>query len=349
MASLDFDGGLRAVLLDVAVEELQGDAGATANDENNILLGPLGVGQTLAQRVAEVAAVSCSQGGTARDLDKETGIVGEANAGHGGIGVGDDHAVGVGVVRPLPRLGGDAGAAKGYCDGGDFGKGEVFLGSERGVERVGASRLDADDVGLVAGPGKGLDALHEAVEEAAAADGADNGVHGDVHLVAELGDEAGGAVPDVRVVKGRDEDAVGVVGDELLLYVLLSGEEVLADLLDVGAEGDELVLHELRGGEGHDNGAGAVQGNGRRGAGEAGVAAGSTVKVHIAGVMGNGSGHEVANATGLEGARGLEVVELEVDVAVVGVSVGCLCRQTERARLTSQRHEKRQCCRRKAS
>ncbi len=315
---LALDAGLGAILLAVAIEQVQRNTRAAADNEDDVLLSPLGVGKTLAQRLAQVALVAGSQGGAAGDLDEHASVVGKSHAGNGGVGVGDDEAVGVGVVCPLPCLGRDAGAAERGGNGGDFVEGEVLLGHEGGVEGVGTSSLDADDVGLAAGPGEGLDALHEAVEEAAAADAADDAVHGDVHLVAQLGDNGGGAVPDVGVVKGRDKDAVGVVGQQLSLDVLLSGVEVLAKLDDLGAELDELVLHEVRGGHGDDNGAGAVEREGRGGTGEAGVASRGAVKVNISLVLGNGTGHEVANATGLEGAAGLEVVELEVDVAGEG-------------------------------
>lgn len=165
-------------------------------------------------------------------------------------------------MSPLPGLGGDAGAAKRGSNGGNLVEGKVLLGQERGIQRVGAGSLDTDDVRLVARPGIGLDALHEAVEEAAAADAADDAVHGDFHLIAQLGDNGGSAVPDIRVVKGRNKDAVGVVGEQLRLDVLLCGVEVLAVLLDLGAELEQLVLHKVRGSHGDDDGAGPVEGEG---------------------------------------------------------------------------------------
>ena len=56
---------------------------------------------------------------------------------------------------------------------------------------------------------------------------------------------------------------------------------------------------------------------GCRDAGEAGVSAGGAVEVDgfVGAVGGDGRGEEVAYASGFEGARGLEVLEFEVDVA----------------------------------
>lgn len=83
-------------------------------------------------------------------------------------------------------------------------------------------------------------------------------------------------------------------------------------------------------GEGHDDGRRALERGGGYGAGEAGVAAGGGVEVDFlrgrdggggsggGGGRGYGAEHAVADAAGFEGAGGLEVLELEIDVAVEG-------------------------------
>lgn len=80
------------------------------------------------------------------------------------------------------------------------------------------------------------------------------------------------------------------------------------------AEGTQLDDHEWHGGGGDDDGAWVREGEACGGAGEACVAAGGAVEVWVVGA-GGGEADEVADAAGLEGAGGLEVVELEEDSA----------------------------------
>lgn len=128
------------------------------------------------------------------------------------------------------------------------------------------------------------------------------------HLLAQLRDDGGMAVPDVLMVKGRDVDAGGVLGEKLLAKEAVGLGPVGADLVDLDAEGEQLLLHERRGDGGEDDGGRAVEGDGGGGTGQAGIAAGGAVEVNIGGSIGGGPGHEVADAARLEGATRLEVV-----------------------------------------
>ena len=77
MSSLDLDAGLGSILFAIAVEQAQRNTRASADNKDDILLSPLGVGQALAQRLAKVTLVSGSQSSAAGNLDKHTGIVSE--------------------------------------------------------------------------------------------------------------------------------------------------------------------------------------------------------------------------------------------------------------------------------
>ena len=195
--------------------------------------------------------------------------------------------------------------------------------AERGVEAVGSSGFDTDNLRLLAQPRVSLDALHETVEETTATNAADNGVHGDFHLLSQLGDQSGGTVPDIGVVKRRDEDTSRVLGDKFFLDVLGGSEKVLANLLDLSTELDKLVLHESRGGDGNDDCARAVQRKGRSGGSETSVASGCAVEVNIARSGGSSTGHHVSNTSRLERTTGLKVIELEVDVAENTLVIVC--------------------------
>lgn len=86
-------------------------------------------------------------------------------------------------------------------------------------------------------------------------------------------------------------------------------------------EGAELGDHELHGCGGDDDSAGVGEGEACCGAGEACIAARGAVEVWVCGA-GGGEGDEVADATGLERAGGLEVVKFEEDPAGMGLVGG---------------------------
>ena len=95
---------MSSVLLDVAVEELERDSRSSADDEDDVLLSPLLVSETLADGVSQVTLVGGSESSTTRDFNEQAGIVSESDAADGGIGVSDDEAVSVGVLSPFPGL-----------------------------------------------------------------------------------------------------------------------------------------------------------------------------------------------------------------------------------------------------
>lgn len=96
---------------------------------------------------------------------------------------------------------------------------------------------------IVIGTGTGevvLNALHDAVEQPAAAAAAHDGVgDGDaegLQLRGELRDDGAGARPDVRVVEGWHVHAVGIVREEFRAQVCVGEGPVGADLVDFCAE-----------------------------------------------------------------------------------------------------------------
>ena len=95
---------MSSVLLDVAVEELERDSRSSADDEDDVLLSPLLVSETLADGVSQVTLVGGSESSTTRDFNEQAGVVSESDAADGGIGVSDDEAVSVGVLSPFPGL-----------------------------------------------------------------------------------------------------------------------------------------------------------------------------------------------------------------------------------------------------
>lgn len=258
----NLDARERTILFSIPVKSPQRDARTPAHNHDNVLLCPLSVRKTLAEALPQVAAVRRGQSGTARNFDKQASIVGESNAADGGIGIGNNNVLGVWCLRPLPRLLGHAGDAQRGGDGGDVGQRDVGVGLDAGVEAVGTRGFDREDVRLPARPAEAFDALHKAVEQAAAAHAAHDAVNRTLKLVSQLADDGGSAVPDVRVVKGRDIDAARVLGQEVLAEIQLGGGEVLADLEDLGAEIEELILEELGRGGGDDDGGGLAEGGG---------------------------------------------------------------------------------------
>ena len=112
---------------------------------------------------------------------------------------------------------------------------------------------------------------------------------------------------------------MGILGKQLLAQEGVGLAPVAAVGAGVSAQVGELLQHEGGGVDGDDDGGRTVQGVGGGGTGQTGVAATGTVEVDgLVGPVGvDGTGQEVADAAGLEGARGLEGFEFEVDVAVV--------------------------------
>jgi hypothetical protein len=86
-------------------------------------------------------------------------------------------------------------------------------------------------------------------------------------------------------------------------------------LVHLNTKIQELVLHHLRGRQRDDYSGRALQSDSRRGTGKSSVATRGAVKVNVTVTVGNSTGHEIADTTGLEGATGLKIVQLEVNVA----------------------------------
>lgn len=315
------DVRLLAVLLLVVRQHIERDARPAAHLEHHVPPRPLVVAHPLPESPAQLAAVADGQGGSARRFDEQPRVVGEAHAADGCIGVGHGQALeDVGpVARPLPCAGGHARGAECGGDGGDGGEGDVLARDDAGVETIGADGLDGEDPRLLlVRRVEGCHALHDAVEQTASADADHDAVHGSVaHLVLQLGHQARGSVPDERVVERRHVHALGIVGQQLLPQIAIRLRPVVAPDLDADAQREEFALHEGRRGRREDDCGGAREGERRSSAGEARVAAGGTVEVHILGRRGGGEGadHEVADAARLEGAAGLEVIQLEIDIA----------------------------------
>lgn len=161
---------------------------------------------------------------------------------------------------------GDADSAEGSGDGGDAGQCDEGVGREGLGEGIGAAGFDGEDLGFGL-PGEGGEGLHDAAEEAAAADGADDGV-GRVavgELVGKFVDESCVAGPDVRVVEGREIDCfvaelLGFGHDGFAHVGVGVGPAVAVDE-DVGGAGGFDLEHDGRfGGGGDDDGAFVAEG-----------------------------------------------------------------------------------------
>lgn len=199
-------------------------------------------------------------------------------------------------------------------------------GPDTRVETIRAGRLHGDDGRGLAVPLRVRNALHDPIQQPPATNTTHHSI--DLPLRAPLGKllpqllhHRRGPRPDKWVVKGRHVDRIPALPDhELLAHDAVSLGPVPPGLVhcDLRAEGEELVLHELGRGRGDADRGGAAEGEGRVCAREAGVAAGGAEEARG---RGRAVGHEVADAPRLEAAGGLEVVELEVDVA--GGSVYC--------------------------
>ena len=120
------------------------------------------------------------------------------------------------------------------------------------------------------------------------------------------------------MVKGRDIYAVVIMSKQFGAQKGVGLAPVLAVRAGVGAQVSELLEHERGGADRDDDGGGAIKRVGGSSAGQAGIAStGAVVVVGFVGPVGvDGAGQEVADATGLEGARGLKGFEFEIDVAV---------------------------------
>jgi hypothetical protein len=318
---------LRAyVLLDpklflVCPQYLQGNVCTTTYNQDYILLAPLFISKPLAQPFPQLAIVHGGNAGTAGGFDKEKSIVGKLDRAHDGLGISHDDARQVILFAPLKRLLGNGRRpqTRGYA--GDGGQSDQLASLYARIQTLGAHGLHDQHLGLLVPPvpaGLLFHALHDAAEQAAAAAVADDAVGAARRAAAahaqgrqlrhQLLDNGGGALPEVRVVKGRDVDAGGVGGQQVPAQVRVGLGPVGADLDDLGAQEAELANHKVGRAGGHDNGGGLAQGRGRRRAGQSGVAARGAVKVHVAALVAlYGAQHHVAHAALLEGARGLEV------------------------------------------
>lgn len=119
------------------------------------------------------------------------------------------------------------------------------------------------------------------------------------------------------VIKRWDIDTVRVIGQKLLTDKGISLGPYFSFHPDVYTKLKKLLLHERRCQGRKNNGGGVAEGDGRSPASKTRVSSRGAIEVHSIriGVL-NGTCHEVSNAAGLERAAGLEIVQLEVDVAI---------------------------------
>lgn len=188
----------------------------------------------------------------------------------------------------------------------------------RSVQGVGALGFDGDDLGCLAGPGEGGDGLHDSVDHAAAADGADYPIDGTVYLVAHLGDHGRSAVPEMLMVERRYVNSLLIIGNQLLPHIRIRLIPITPMYNHLDAQREQLLLHQRRRISRQTDSRRPLQRDRSRSTRQPSVAARGAVEMHRlrVGRCGKGAGHEVAHAAGLEGATGLQVLELEVDVAV---------------------------------
>ncbi|KAM9875972.1 hypothetical protein VDGL01_09963 [Verticillium dahliae] len=334
----------------VLLKHLETHIRPSAHDDDDILPAPLIVRQPAPERLPQRPVVADGHRRAARHLDDEARIVREPHTRHGRLGIADDKTLeprrshlaapvlrlparaqhGL-APRPLPGPLGHAHGAEARGDGRNGRQRDEASGLDARMQAFGAARLDRHDGRRASARPRRrraavalhvLETLQQAVDEPAAADRRDDGVNVDVRrrLARELRDERRGARPDVRVVERRHVDAVRVARQQVRAQVPVGLDPRGADLRDVRAEEPQPRDHDLRRRRRRHNGRREAEGRGRRRARETGVAAGGAVKVHVGGRRGgDGAEHEVAHAAGLERARGLEVFELEKDVAVAAV------------------------------
>ena len=254
----------------VRLEHREGYVGAAAHDDDDFAL----LGQVREMGFQERWGVSESDTGPARELHEHALVVCHAVARPCCFGITEDDVLHLCALRELKSSGRNALGGEGGRKAGDFVQRGEIASTERGREGGGALGLDGEDG--CDGPGVAVQAEHDAVEETAAADAADDCVRGFAtgELAREFGDEGAVAFPDVGVVEGRDVDPVLIAHQDLRAEVLVCFAPCCAVLDYVFcAGGAELGDHEGFCTLGHDDGGGAGEGGGGGNARETGVAA----------------------------------------------------------------------------
>ena len=247
------------------------------------------------------------EAGAAAGLDQEAVLPGEASAGLQSLLVAHEHALHRVAAGPGQGLRGDLAGAEGLGDRGDGADVDRLPGLHRRAQAGRAVGLDREDGRP---PAPAAQALGDPAEQAPAP-------HAEHHgggLLRELLDEGGVASPHERVVEGVDVGRPGPDQGAGVGVGLVPDAPGLDDLRPVVADALE---HPLRGGARGDHDDLDAEGAPGEGGGQPGVAAAGGDQ------PGGASLHvvprEVTDAADLEGAGGLQGLELELDPEQPGV------------------------------